>query len=105
MDPNVRRRAEAAGFKFTDLSPVVENGTPCRVTLRRPPLHCVVQSVTAALELRRRGLTLAEAHHAMLKLLQDGEATIDLPVADDQARLRAALEPCNLYVEIDALFP
>lgn len=89
MKSSLRERLERLGpVKAVDL---VLEGSPAVLTLQRDPSAEAVATVTAALSLVRRGLSMLQAKRAMEQLIEEGEVTLKVPRIEDREQLAREL--------------
>src|SRR5262249_32646143 len=74
--------------------PRVSSGSPGRFLLKNEPRQ--IKSVTAALALAKRHLSLRAAREVVTKLFDTGEAVVDLPCVESAKALTRDLAQCNV---------
>lgn len=85
MKSSLKEQLERLGpVKAVDL---VSEGSPAVLTLQIDPRGKTVATVTAALSLVRRGLSMLQAKRAVERLIEEGEVTIKVPRVEDRERL------------------
>jgi DNA-binding transcriptional regulator YiaG len=75
----------------------VPSGSPVRYVLRISGRSA--KTVTAALALAKRHLSLAQAHRLMSRLLAGEMVAVEVPVVEDPDLLQRELEACSIIVE------
>jgi len=89
MNSSLRERFERLGpVRAVDR---VSSGSPAEFVLQKVPDRQAVATVTAALALARRGMTLLGAKRAMEDMLAHGRTFVAVPVVEDVALLVAEL--------------
>lgn len=83
--------------QFARLGPIreldrVPSGSPAVLSLRPGPALANLKTVTAAISLAKRGISLLKAKRAMEELLASGRAVVLLPTVEDASTLAAELE-------------
>ena len=81
MEPSLRER-------FARLGPIrtidrVASGSPAAFVLTPMRDRAAIRTVTAAIELARRGIPLLRAKRALEEMLAEGRAYVHLPVVED----------------------
>lgn len=101
MNLSLRERLGRAGrFRAIDR---VSSGSPAILALRLPPLPVTIRTVSAALALAKRGMSLLQAKRAMDELLEKHAVVVDVPMVEDVPTLLAELtETGMIAATVDA---
>ncbi len=76
----------------------VASGTRGRFLLKAE--RYAVKGPQAALALTKRHMPLSEAHAAVTRLFDEGEAIVDMPVVEDAGALVRDLAECNVVATV-----